>query len=156
MEQWKDIPGFEDYEASTLGNIRRKYGKILKVATNKDGYKYCTLYSGSRDSRKTIGVHQVIAKTFLTNPLNKSTVDHINRIRDDNRVENLRFATRSEQCFNTVRQNRLGLKYISSHTTGVGYKIQSKTYNINKYCPTLEEAINYRDMVLVQNITDES
>ncbi len=42
-------------------------------------------------------VHRLVAETFIENIENKPTVDHINRERSDNRVENLRWATQSEQ-----------------------------------------------------------
>jgi len=42
-------------------------------------------------------IHRLIAEAFIPNPLNKPTVDHINRVRNDNRVCNLRWATYKEQ-----------------------------------------------------------
>lgn len=42
-------------------------------------------------------IHRLVAENFIPNPDNKPTVDHINRIRDDNRVCNLRWATTAEQ-----------------------------------------------------------
>lgn len=45
-------------------------------------------------------VHRLVAQAFIENPDNKSEVDHINRVKEDNRVENLRWATRNEQLEN--------------------------------------------------------
>lgn len=45
--------------------------------------------------------HRLVAETFLENTDNKPTVDHINRVRTDNRVRNLRWATHSEQRENS-------------------------------------------------------
>ena len=63
----------------------------------KDGYRIV------RIDGKMIYVHRLVAEAFLPNTENKRTVDHINRVRDDNRVQNLRWATQKEQMENNTR-----------------------------------------------------
>lgn len=53
-------------------------------------------------NRKTYAVHRLIAETFIPNPDNKPCVDHINKDRKDNRVENLRWVTHEENAENRV------------------------------------------------------
>lgn len=103
-EKWEKIPGYEGYyEASTLGHIRNsRTGKILKDNCRGSGSVYAavSLTKGSRKSKKIWNVHVLIALTFLPNPENKPEVDHINRNCRDNRLENLRWTTSSENCMN--------------------------------------------------------
>ena len=99
IEKWKNIKSFDDYEVSTFGQVYSKMsGKILKPALNHKGYQIVALYkAGKCYSRR---VHRLVAETFIPNPDNLREVDHINNIRDDNKSENLRWATASENTRN--------------------------------------------------------
>lgn len=63
--------------------------------TIQHGYKAVSI------SNRRYLVHRLIAESFIPNPDNKPTVDHINRTTDDNRVSNLRWATCAEQIHNS-------------------------------------------------------
>lgn len=111
-EIWKDIPGHEGlYQASNLGEIKSLSRKgsprefILKQG-NKEGYRSVVLTKGHQLD-KTFAVHRLVSITFIPNPKNKETVNHINGIKSDNRVENLEWNTRSE---NILHAFRTGLK----------------------------------------------
>ena len=84
------------YEVSTMGEVRSNFtNKVLKCGTDTDGYlQFICCKDGKKITKR---VHQAVAITFLDNPENKPTIDHVNRDKKDNRLENLRWATRSEQ-----------------------------------------------------------
>ena len=83
--------------------ILRDDGRIFNIKTGEEfipskvrGYPRVCVSPG-----KTEYVHRLVAKNFIPNPDNLPYVDHINRIRDDNRVENLRWVTALENSNNT-------------------------------------------------------
>ncbi len=77
------------------GRQDNRRGKELSASVNKYGYKQVTLSQNKK--RKTYLVHRLVAEAFIPNYENKSTVNHINGNKLDNRVENLEWATNSEQ-----------------------------------------------------------
>ena len=142
MEQWKKIPGFEAYEASTLGNIRNARGHILK--TWLDGGRH---YYQIRFGRgKNYSVHRLIALTFIPEVDGKPYVDHINQNKTDNRVENLRWATMSENALNTA--DRTANRNISFHKGLYMVQIERRPNKFYATRATLEEAIQCRDNFL--------
>ena len=90
MTQWKQIEGFENYFVSDVGQVRNaNSNKTLAYAKDKDGYLYVSL---SKDGKaQKFRVHRLVAQAFIPNPKNLNTVDHINGIKDDNKVSNLQW-----------------------------------------------------------------
>tara|TARA_R110000787_G_scaffold169919_1_gene282613 strand:- start:23 stop:649 length:627 start_codon:yes stop_codon:yes gene_type:complete len=104
-EVWKEIPDFPDYKISTLGNIMsKKYGdwRQLKINPNQTGYLRISIYN-KNNIRKTCFINRLMGLTFIPNPDNLPTVDHIDRNRQNNTLYNLRWATRHDQNMNTCR-----------------------------------------------------
>lgn len=97
-EIWKPIPDTK-YEASNLGRIKRK--KVLKLQI-RQGYLSCTIHG------KTRSVHQLVLEAFVGKKSNPMMVcRHLNGERLDNRVENLRWGTRSENSYDRYNHERI-------------------------------------------------
>lgn len=108
QEEWRDIPTYEMYQASSLGNIMRKSdGLILKQYIQKSGYAYVCL--NRKYGNRYVPVHRLVACAFLgmEGYEHGLYVDHINTIRSDNRACNLRWVTPLENANNeTTKINR--------------------------------------------------
>lgn len=111
-EIWKPvtIEGVKtDYNISSLGRLRRN--KTLFKGHIKAGY---LLYSVTiRGKSKCHFAHRLVALTFLGDPSSpEMTVDHIDRNPLNNKLENLRWLTPSEQVKNTVRNYGQSVKEV--------------------------------------------
>lgn len=96
-EEFKTIPGFEDYEISTNGVVRRWFEGGYHYISPFDvssGYQQVDLCKDGKEHRRYI--HRLVAITFIPNddPENKTDVNHINEIKSDNRLENLEWVTK--------------------------------------------------------------
>jgi len=133
-EEWKICPINENYECSTLGNIRNKKSlKILK-SYNCNGYRYLRLGANYKNS-----VHRIIGYTFL-NLTDDLEIDHINRIKDDNRLENLRIVTKHQNLMNNNSKHY----YLVNVNGYMYYKVQITLTKNNRYIKcfkTEQEAI---------------
>lgn len=95
----KKLDGYDRYYVSSSGKVYTTVkGELqeLKLFTVSDGYLVARLYRPEDHKRIPLKVHRLVASAFITNPLNKSDVHHIDENKQNNRVENLTWATRME------------------------------------------------------------
>ena len=149
-----EINGYPNYLIYEDGRIWSKItNKYLKPHLIKDAYLMVTL--SNNKGQKSFRIHRLLALHFIPNSDNKDFVDHIDRNRTNNSLDNLRWATRSENNQNTgVRKdNKLGLKYLSfvKSCNRFYFKIQRNTKKIYKRFEFLEDAIIYRDIYCSEN-----
>jgi len=152
-----EIKNYENYILFEDGVvINTKTGIERKPSLDTDGYYFITLFKNGK--RKLLKLHRLIALTFIPNPNNKPQVDHINRNRGDNRIENLRWVTSSENERNKTCYSNSGKQFISknnskSYKQGFYYRFQIQRpelkhrYN-NK---ELEPVIEYRNKFCLEN-----
>ncbi|CAL6090440.1 Conserved_hypothetical protein [Hexamita inflata] len=113
-EEFYPIEDFDNYEITKNGVIRNiKSQKIIKQYEDKDGYFIVSLFNEQENKQMSYKVHRLIAQTFIENPDNLSVVDHISRNNQDNRIENLRWVTQSNNCKNRKTSNNIKYEYFN-------------------------------------------
>ena len=115
-EEWRPVKGCKDYY------LISNYGRLYSTRTNKilssrhDKYGYIYYVVSINNNRMTLKAHRLVAKAFIPNPHEKPTVNHKNGIRDDNRVDNLEWATVKEQANDPLtRANTLKLASMTDY-----------------------------------------
>lgn len=133
----KQIKGFEHYLIDVNGVIyNSKFKRYIKVKLEKSGYLRVQLHN---KCNKNFYLHRLIAETFIENPNNLKSINHINGIKTDNRIENLEWCTPSENLLhaysNGLKQGHNKLfKIILDNETGIfynGIKEAAKAKNLN-------------------------
>ena len=126
----------EDFKFFTMGKTELKVfkdGRIQyldrrikiwkdKKANDNKGYLQTNI------NGKTVTVHTIIALCYLGEKPEGKQIDHINSIRNDNRVENLQYITASENCLKKTTANGKTIKGYRQRPSG---KFQVRLY-INK------------------------
>lgn len=97
------IDGIEtNYSVDTEGNVYNdKTGKIMKGTYARN--EYHTVQLSIEGGLKTVMVHRLVAQAFLDKPEGKDIVDHIDRNKRNNHVDNLRWVTAEENNLNKGR-----------------------------------------------------
>jgi len=138
-EIWKDVPNYEGYyQASNIGRVRsldrtvvdsrgvkRLYkGRIIKGSVDK-GYRKTTLVKDNVG--RTYRFSQLVAMAFLDHKPNGHAlvVDHINGVKTDDRVENLRIVSHRANTSTCFRSNE---ESFSSGYVGVNWDKKSSKW----------------------------
>ncbi|KAI5491772.1 HNH endonuclease family [Trichomonas vaginalis G3] len=122
QDVWKECLQDEEYEihCSEPFEIRKKETKrIIHEYNRGTGYICVTL------NLKKYQKHVLIATHFISNPNNLPCVDHINHQRDDNRLQNLRWVSRSENHKNRSSYGKLSCEYFD--------ELDDEAIEINSY-----------------------
>ena len=130
QEEWKIIEGFENYEISSLGNVRSWLNnaskrmtepRLLKPSFDKNGYVSVSLYPNSYTRAKRILIHRLVALYFTPNPNSYTQVNHKDENKSNNNKDNLEWCT-----------PKYNLEYSSIHSRGIKTKNLRKTSNAEK------------------------
>lgn len=142
-EIWKQIPNYEGYEASNMGNIRSFINNaskiinephILKQITNEKGYKRVQIRN--KTIRKIWFVHRLVALAFIGD--SDLQINHKNGIKKDNTIDNLEYVTQSE---NLKHSYQIGIRCKKGHN-----------HHMNKLTEKQAIAIKYKEVGLNKDI----
>jgi hypothetical protein len=163
-EIWKPVLGYEDYyEVSTYGNVRSvnriiinsngiKFNyksRKLKPASNKDGYLQVGLSKNCKTNSYCI--HQLEAIAFIPNPENKPTVNHKDGIKINNYIDNLEWATKSEQTIHALKHN---LRIMPNAWIGKFGSKHGASKKVSQYTKDNIFIANYGSMIEAGNINN--
>jgi len=120
-------------EVSNLGRIRYVNGDNINLSVTYDGYVRPGIGF-------TTGLHRLVALTFIPNPENKETVNHIDGNKANNKVSNLEWATRKENMNHAV----LNDQWTNKRNLCL-YNIETKE---KQYFKSVERAARYLDITV--------
>ena len=134
IEHFLNISGYDNYQVSNFGRVRNcTTGKILKPSDGTGGYLKVTLFKDKKP--KNHRIHILVANEFIEKPDGKNCVDHIDKNRLNNIVENLRWVSSSENSRNRsmMANNTTGYKGVSFHNYKENKKYRAEIRHEGKY-----------------------
>ncbi len=133
MEEWRVITDFPNYSISNLGNVLNTQTNKMMKLTIKSGY-YCIGFTHNKN-KKTFKVHRLVALYFIDNPKNKEQVNHKNKNKLDNSLNNLEWVTHKEN----MQHKSIGLIYKSNKNRPV-LRLNKTTGEILEKYNSIEDA----------------
>lgn len=105
---------YTKYQVSNFGRIKGCYNKIMIPNLSHD---YPTIQLFKDSIGKSFAIHRLVLMAFnVPNPENKPQVDHVDTIKDNNHLDNLRWSTQEEQSKNIITAEKLKKEIISKYT----------------------------------------
>ncbi len=153
-EIWIDVEGYEGlYKISNFGRVL-SIKTLMSIYINSRGYKSVRLHKEGK--QKNFTLHRLLANHFIPNPQNLPEVDHKNRDKLDNSLENLRWCSRIENSLNRdfiefkkkvyEQTSRKGTKTYSVRYYPDGYVRKSKNFK------TYEDAEDFANKMIEEGL----
>lgn len=139
----KKIKSYEKYSITKEGRVFSG-DKELKQHKSKNksgtsGYMQVYLYDG-KGGRKCKQVHRLVAEAFIPNPENKRTVNHIDGNKTNNNIDNLEWATDSENALHAHKNGLVKTKSGEEHHNSKPVEVYDKSGFFIDYCSCAREA----------------
>lgn len=137
-EEWKIIKQSNYYQVSNLGRVMGlKRGIILKPFPDSWGYPTVDIH------RKKIKVHMLVAEAFMDEKQPKMQIDHIDRNKWNNYLNNLRYVTQSENRYNmnSYKDSKSNYKGVSWHKASNKWTAKIRKNKKDRYIGLFESEI---------------
>jgi hypothetical protein len=149
-EIWKKVEGFDGrYEVSNFGRVRSYFKNnlhFLAPCKHQNGYIHVDLRMKGLGYR--VSIHRLVAKLFIPNPENKPCVNHKNGIKTDNTVENLEWATYSE---NQQHSYNTGLRPITLGENSPNASLADS--DVKKIKKLINDGVRLKKIALLFNVS---
>ena len=125
----KEHPLYKGYYVTPCGQIYGRWGRIKKQTINKYGYPTVGIMVDTEDGKvkqKCVTVHRMVAETYISNSHKLATINHINEVKTDNRVENLEWMSSADN----MEYSRAKRWLIEEVSTGKVFEV----FNLSKFC----------------------
>jgi hypothetical protein len=155
-EEWRDLDelGLSRYCVSSLGRVANKESKNVSVDLTPTDHGYIRKYfTQDNGEQKNIYAHVLVAKAFIPKNEDKTlTVDHKNRDKADNRKDNLRWATKTEQNLNQGKSKNVNTGSKIDQLTMDGKLI--KTWNSITEAKNFMKSKNIKGADAINNVVN--
>ncbi len=133
MEEWRVIHDFPNYSVSNFGNVKNNKTNNLFRLKTKNGYQNVTLINNL--IKKNFRVHRLVALEFIPNPENKPEVNHLDKNKLNNNINNLEWNTHLENC----QHKSIGLIYKSNRNKPI-YRLDKNSEKVLETYNSIEDA----------------
>lgn len=124
----KDIKGYEGrYAVTSCGRVYSYKKKKFLSTYLCNGYERVSLRD-SNNNQKNFLIHRLVAETYIDNPNNLDTVDHIDNCKTHNWVSNLQWMSRED---NTKKTKGIKVKNLATGEIFESYSAAARVYEVH-------------------------
>jgi len=158
FRDYRYVDGFPGYIVSNFGEVfSTKRKKVIQLKGTVDTFGYLRVTLSKNKKQNIHKIHALVGNAFIGLRTGGLTFDHIDINKLNNRADNIRLATKSEQSIHRrmPKNNKTGEKHISQikkyyklEITRNKKTIVHSNFRIDKY--KIEDVVKIRDDILAK------